>query len=46
MADVLIIEDEDVLARSIVSFLERRGFSAAFSTMPKRRAESRCFCLP
>lgn len=31
MADVLIIEDEDVLARSIVSFLERRGFSAAFA---------------
>lgn len=31
MADILIIEDEDVLARSIVSFLERRGFSAAFA---------------
>lgn len=31
MADILVIEDEDVLARSIVSFLERRGFSAAFA---------------
>lgn len=31
MADILVVEDEDVLARSIVSFLERRGFSAAFA---------------
>ncbi len=31
MADIPVIEDEDVLARSIVSFLERRGFSAAFA---------------
>lgn len=45
MADILVVEDEDVLARSIVSFLERRGFSAAFAvdaqsalTMFKREA--------
>lgn len=31
MVDVLVVEDEDVLARSIVSFLERRGFSAGFA---------------
>lgn len=31
MADILVVEDEDVLARSIVSFLERRGFSAGFA---------------
>lgn len=31
MAQVLIVEDETVLARSIVSFLERRGFSAAYA---------------
>lgn len=31
MTDILIIEDEDVLARSIVGFLERRGFSAGFA---------------
>lgn len=31
MVDVLVIEDEDVLARSIVSFLERRGFTADFA---------------
>lgn len=31
MADILVVEDEDVLARSIVSFLERRGFAAAFA---------------
>lgn len=31
MTDILVIEDEDVLARSIVGFLERRGFSAGFA---------------
>ena len=31
MAQVLIVEDEEVLARSIASFLERRGFSASFA---------------
>ena len=31
MSDILVIEDEIVLARSIVSFLERRGFSARFA---------------
>jgi DNA-binding NtrC family response regulator len=31
MSDILVIEDELVLARSIVSFLERRGFSARFA---------------
>lgn len=31
MNDILIIEDEVLLARSIVSFLERRGFSARFA---------------
>ena len=31
MSDILIVEDEVVLARSIVSFLERRGFSARFA---------------
>ncbi len=31
MVDVLVVEDEDVLARSVVSFLERRGFSAGFA---------------
>lgn len=31
MSDILVIEDEMVLARSIVSFLERRGFSARFA---------------
>lgn len=31
MSDILVIEDEVVLARSIVSFLERRGFSARFA---------------
>ena len=31
MADILIAEDEVVLARSIVNFLERRGFSASYA---------------
>ena len=31
MSDILIVEDEVVLARSIVSFLERRGFSAGYA---------------
>lgn len=31
MSDILVVEDEAVLARSIVSFLERRGFSARFA---------------
>ena len=31
MSDILVIEDEVVLARSIVSFLERRGFSARYA---------------
>ena len=36
MADILVVEDEDVLARSIVSFLERRGFSAGFAVDEQR----------
>lgn len=31
MSDILVVEDETVLARSIVGFLERRGFSARFA---------------
>lgn len=31
MGEVLIVEDEIVLARSIVSYLERRGFSADYA---------------
>lgn len=31
MSDILIVEDEVVLARSIVSFLERRGFAASYA---------------
>ena len=31
MSDILIVEDEAVLARSILSFLERRGFSASYA---------------
>jgi DNA-binding NtrC family response regulator len=31
MSDILVIEDETVLARSIVSYLERRGFSARYA---------------
>jgi DNA-binding NtrC family response regulator len=31
MADILVVDDEEVLARSIVAFLERRGFSAAYA---------------
>lgn len=31
MSDILVIEDEVVLARTIVSFLERRGFSASYA---------------
>lgn len=31
MSDILIVEDETVLARSIVGFLERRGFSATYA---------------
>lgn len=31
MSDILIVEDETVLARSIVGFLERRGFSAEYA---------------
>lgn len=31
MSDILVIEDELVLARSIVAFLERRGFAARFA---------------
>ena len=31
MSEILIVEDEVVLARSIVSFLERRGFSASYA---------------
>ena len=31
MSGILIVEDEVVLARSIVSFLERRGFSASYA---------------
>ncbi len=31
MSDILVIDDEVVLARSIVSFMERRGFSASYA---------------
>lgn len=31
MGEILIVEDEVVLARTIVSFLERRGFSASYA---------------
>ncbi|MFZ3584439.1 sigma-54-dependent transcriptional regulator [Loktanella sp. DJP18] len=31
MSDILVIDDEEVLARSIVSFMERRGFAASFA---------------
>lgn len=31
MSDILIVEDEVVLAKSIVAFLERRGFPARFA---------------
>lgn len=31
MGDILIVEDEVVLARSIVSYLERRGFTAGYA---------------
>lgn len=32
MSDILVVDDEEVLARSIVSFMERRGFSAGYAT--------------
>lgn len=31
MSDILVVDDEEVLARSIVSYLERRGFSAGYA---------------
>ncbi len=31
MTDILVVDDEEVLARSIVSFMERRGFSAGYA---------------
>ena len=31
MSDILVVDDEVVLARSIVSFMERRGFSASYA---------------
>ena len=31
MSDILVVEDETVLAKSIVTFLERRGFTARFA---------------
>lgn len=31
MTNILVVDDEEVLARSIVAFLERRGFSAAYA---------------
>jgi DNA-binding NtrC family response regulator len=31
MTSILVIDDEEVLARSIMSFLERRGFSASYA---------------
>ncbi|MFM7444952.1 MAG: sigma-54-dependent transcriptional regulator [Tabrizicola sp.] len=31
MSDILVVDDEEVLARSIVSFMEHRGFSAGFA---------------
>ncbi|KNG91895.1 sigma-54-dependent transcriptional regulator [Pseudaestuariivita atlantica] len=40
MRDILVIEDEVVLARSIVSFLERRGFSSRFAVdAPSAKAQ-------
>lgn len=31
MSDILVVDDEEVLARSIVTFLERRGFTAGYA---------------
>lgn len=31
MADIMIVDDEPVLARSIATYLERRGYTAAFA---------------
>jgi two-component system, NtrC family, response regulator AtoC len=31
VSDILIVDDEEVLARSIVSFMERRGFTASYA---------------
>ncbi len=31
MTDILIIDDEEVLARSIAAYMERRGFSASYA---------------
>ncbi|MGL5010463.1 MAG: sigma-54-dependent transcriptional regulator [Paracoccaceae bacterium] len=31
MSDILVVDDEEVLARSIVSYMERRGFSAGYA---------------
>lgn len=31
MSDILVVDDEEVLSRSIVAFLERRGFSASYA---------------
>ncbi len=35
MSDILVVDDEVVLARSIVSFMERRGFSADYAVDPR-----------
>lgn len=35
MSDILVVDDEDVLARSIVAFMERRGFSASYAVDAK-----------
>lgn len=35
MSDILVVDDEEVLARSIVSFMERRGFSASYAVDAK-----------
>ena len=41
MSDILIVEDETVLARSMVGFLERRGFSAEFAEPRLRKSLGR-----
>jgi DNA-binding NtrC family response regulator len=35
MSDILVVDDEEVLARSIVTYLERRGFSAGYAVDTK-----------
>ncbi len=35
MSDILVVDDEEVLARSIVTYLERRGFAAGYAVDAK-----------